>query len=288
MKTDHPIYQFLSTGAEAFRVLTGGRELSGPYEFCSLTLKGIERRLDGIFEPQGHAGTVYVVEFQAQYKPAAWYNLLTKVGLYGERYPKKDVQGILIFLRERDDPCLPHGAGGSASPVTAVYLERFLPKLLESEPDNPFAAVFAPLIITSDVELRARGPALWRTIKMAPLALPVRQSLLEILEYWFFERFSVLGAEEILSMLKVLTPLEETRAYQEIFAKGEARGEARGEAKLLTKLLIHRFGTLSKVLEARMAQASTVQLEKWGERVLDATTLEEVFSSDLKTDDTLN
>ena len=25
MKTDHPIYLFLSAGAEAFRVLTGGR-----------------------------------------------------------------------------------------------------------------------------------------------------------------------------------------------------------------------------------------------------------------------
>lgn len=29
MKTDHPIYLFLSAGAEAFRVLTGGRELEG-------------------------------------------------------------------------------------------------------------------------------------------------------------------------------------------------------------------------------------------------------------------
>lgn len=45
MKTDHPIYLFLSAGAEAFRVLTGGYELEGPYRFASLTLKGLERRL---------------------------------------------------------------------------------------------------------------------------------------------------------------------------------------------------------------------------------------------------
>ncbi len=31
MKTDNPIYLFLSAGAEAFRILTGGRELVGPY-----------------------------------------------------------------------------------------------------------------------------------------------------------------------------------------------------------------------------------------------------------------
>jgi len=64
MKTDHPIYLFLSAGPEAFRVLTGGRRLQGDYRFCPLTIKGLERRLDGIFEPEGHAGPAVVVEFQ--------------------------------------------------------------------------------------------------------------------------------------------------------------------------------------------------------------------------------
>lgn len=74
MKTDHPIYLFLSAGPEAFRVLTGGHELAGPYRFSSRTLKGVERRLDGLFEPEGHAGPVYVVEFQGQRADKAWYN----------------------------------------------------------------------------------------------------------------------------------------------------------------------------------------------------------------------
>ena len=72
MKTDHPIYLFLSAGAEAFRVLTGGHELPGPYRFSSLTLKGLERRLDGLYEPEGHSGPVYVVEFQGQRADKAW------------------------------------------------------------------------------------------------------------------------------------------------------------------------------------------------------------------------
>jgi hypothetical protein len=63
---------FLSAGAETFRVLTGGRELVGPYRFCSLTIKGPERRLDGIFEPDGHDGPVYVVEFQGQHSEKAF------------------------------------------------------------------------------------------------------------------------------------------------------------------------------------------------------------------------
>jgi hypothetical protein len=88
MKTDHPIYLFLSAGAEAFRVLTGGQELEGAYWFSSLTIKGLERRLDGIFEPDKHDGPVYVVEFQGQASDKAWYHPLTKIRLYGEEHPR--------------------------------------------------------------------------------------------------------------------------------------------------------------------------------------------------------
>ena len=49
MKTDPSIYEYLSTGAEAFRILSGGVTLNGSYRFVSLTLKGIERRLDCVF-----------------------------------------------------------------------------------------------------------------------------------------------------------------------------------------------------------------------------------------------
>jgi hypothetical protein len=44
MKTDQAIYQLLSIGAEAFRVLTGGLRLDGPYQFRSVTFKALERR----------------------------------------------------------------------------------------------------------------------------------------------------------------------------------------------------------------------------------------------------
>jgi len=133
MKTDQPIYLYLNAGPEAFRVLTGGIDLVGEYRFCSLTVKGLERRLDGICEPEGHDGPVYVLEFQGQRAEAAWYNLLTKVGLYGERHPRCDVQGIGVFLRAGQAPPFPRRISGSDSPVRAVYLDRVLPDWLERE-----------------------------------------------------------------------------------------------------------------------------------------------------------
>jgi hypothetical protein len=72
MKTDQPVYLYLNAGPEAFRVLTGGIDLQGAYCVRSLTVKGRERRLDGICEPDGHDGPVYVLEFQGQAAETAW------------------------------------------------------------------------------------------------------------------------------------------------------------------------------------------------------------------------
>jgi hypothetical protein len=173
MRTDHPIYLFLSEGAEAFRVLTGGLQLAGAYRFTALTIKGIERRLDGLLEPEGHAGPVYVVEFQGQRVETAWYNLITKIGLYGEAHPEREVLGVGIFLHEDLAPASPSWLGAEASPVRAVYLNRFLPAWLAREPDNPYVAVCAPLFL-EDAELRAQAARLWRCVQDAPLSDAIR------------------------------------------------------------------------------------------------------------------
>lgn len=281
MRTDHAIYRYLATGPEAFRVLTGGRVLTGPYRFRSLTVKDLERRLDGIYEPRGHDGPVYAIEFQGRPAATAWYNLLSKVGLYGEQHPQRDVQGLLILLHKSHAPAFPSCAGGADSPLTAVYLEQFLPDWLERERDNPFVAVFAPLIIDDEAELIERAPALWRTVQDASLAPAVREGLSQILEYWFFDRFRSLTAEEIWAMLNSLTPLEETRAYQSIFVKGEAKGKvegkAEGKADGLKRLLGHRFGTLPGWAVERIDGARIEQLNSWLDRIFDATDVEHLI-----------
>jgi hypothetical protein len=67
-----------------------------------MAARGIERRLDGLYEPRGHDGPAYVAEFRAQPAAGAWYNLLTKIGLYGEEHPDRDVQGLLILLQDSE------------------------------------------------------------------------------------------------------------------------------------------------------------------------------------------
>jgi predicted transposase YdaD len=282
MKTDHPIYIFLRAGPEAFRVLTGGHTLSGAYRFSSLTIKSLERRLDGILEPDGHAGPAYVVEFQGQPQAKAWYNLLTKMGLYGEQFPEREVLGIGVLLREHDRPDQPAWANDSERPLCIVALDRFLPQWLEREPDNPYVAVFAPLVIEDDAELRRRAPSLWQGIRRAPLGEEAREALSQVLEFWFFERFRGLTAQEIWAMLNLSTPIQETRAYQSIFAEGKAEGITEGKAEGITegkaedlgRLLARRFGPVPDWAIARIQAAPIAQLDAWLDGILDADHLE--------------
>ncbi|HYN78090.1 MAG TPA: DUF2887 domain-containing protein [Lamprocystis sp. (in: g-proteobacteria)] len=268
MKTDPSIYEFLATGVEAFRVLSDGVTLSGAYRFVSLTLKGIERRLDGIYEPEEHDGPVHIVEFQAQPTPGAWYNLLTKVGLYGEAHPERVVRGMLIFLRASDDPGAPPGAG---PPLCSVaYLDEGLPRWLEREPDNPFVAALVPLIVPRAEDLRVRAPQAWQVIRTAAVAPPIRATLERMLEFWLMERFPLLTDEELRTMLPVLVPLEQTRAYQDIFAKGKAEGKADG----LKRLLKRRFGVLPRWAVLRLDSAAMDQLDGWLEGIFEAQSLE--------------
>ncbi|MEZ4373102.1 MAG: DUF4351 domain-containing protein [Polyangiaceae bacterium] len=59
-----------------------------------------------------------------------------------------------------------------------------------------------------------------------------------------------------------------------------AEGRAEGERRLLERQLRRKFGdaAIDQSVVSRLAAASEEQLAAWGDRVLDAQTLEELFS----------
>lgn len=59
--------------------------------------------------------------------------------------------------------------------------------------------------------------------------------------------------------------------------QGVQQGMQQGECSLLVRQLTRRFGALPEWAKTRLHQANTDLLETWGERVLDARSLEEVF-----------
>lgn len=64
---------------------------------------------------------------------------------------------------------------------------------------------------------------------------------------------------------------------QQGIQQGMQQGMQQGEALLLQRLLTRRFGALSATQLASIAAATPAQLETWGDRVLDAKSLDEVF-----------
>lgn len=59
--------------------------------------------------------------------------------------------------------------------------------------------------------------------------------------------------------------------------QGLEQGQLRGEANLLLRQLARRFGEVPGELEARVHGAGFDELHLWGERVLEASSLAEVF-----------
>lgn len=62
------------------------------------------------------------------------------------------------------------------------------------------------------------------------------------------------------------------------YREAEVRGEARGEAKLLLKLLEKKFGVINDSTRATVYHMDTKNLEACAERLLNASTLDDVLN----------
>jgi hypothetical protein len=181
----------------------------------------------------------------------------------------------------RNSPACPSWIGAPGSTPFGVSLEQILPGWLTREPDNPYVAALAPLVIADDATLQAQAPTLWHRVERAPLPRAQRDLLAQVLEFWFFERFRGLTAKEIWAMLNLITPIQETMAYQSIFAEGKTEGEAKGKtegkADTLKRQLTRRFGALPDWARRRIESAPVAQLDLWLDGIFDTASAEDLI-----------
>ena len=59
--------------------------------------------------------------------------------------------------------------------------------------------------------------------------------------------------------------------------KGIEKGKEQGEMLALQRLLHKRFGTIPEHINAKMATASRIEIERWLDRVIDAQQLSDIF-----------
>jgi len=70
---------------------------------------------------------------------------------------------------------------------------------------------------------------------------------------------------------------DEASLLKDAEERGEIRGINKGAVKTLTRLLSHRFGSVSADVIEKLTTASSDQLEQWTDNILVAQTLEQVF-----------
>jgi predicted transposase YdaD len=119
----------------------------------------------------------------------------------------------------------------------------------------------------------------------------VRRILAHIATLSDAARTDALAALLILAGLRSVQPLVREEVHQmaltfdiknnaflrEVFEEGRQEGQQDGERILLRRQLASRFGPLPEWAEQQLVAADTATLEQWGMRLLEATSLEEVF-----------
>ena len=101
---------------------------------------------------------------------------------------------------------------------------------------------------------------------------------LELLETVLVYKLPTFTREEIQKMFGLNdVDLKTTRFYQDVFGEGRVEGRVEGEAVMLLRLLDRKFHPLPESARQRVAAADAETLLVWGERVLDAKSLDEVW-----------
>jgi hypothetical protein len=158
--------------------------------------------------------------------------------------------------------------------------------------DNPFALVTAAHLLTR----RTRNDA-WQRYE-------AKLRLIRLLYRQGWERQQVLDLFAVLDWMMSLPTTLQQRLWQDVdemdqekrmayvttweqrgiekgLEKGREmgleQGQILGQAALLERLLTRRFGPLPEEFRASLAAGSREQLQLWGDRVLDAASLSEVF-----------
>lgn len=154
---------------------------------------------------------------------------------------------------------------------------------------NPFALVTAAHLLTRRTrgDAERRYEAKLRLIRLLYRQGWARQQVLDLFAVldWMMRLPATLqqrlwqdmdAMDEEKRMAYVTT--WEQRGIEKGREQGLEQGRALGQAALLERQLSRRFGTLSEEARSLLASATPEQLQTWGDRVLDAGSLAEVFS----------
>jgi predicted transposase/invertase (TIGR01784 family) len=229
MKTDTIFYTLLQNlPSVLFEVLEKSPTLASHYQFSSVEIKELARRIDGLFlpKPEYPQDPIYFVEVQFQSDDNLYWRLITEAFLYLNQYkPEKSWQTVVLWANRDLDVGIPlaYQTSLAAGQIHVVYLDE-----LVGTPSSIGLGIIK-LVVSPEDEAIQEARSLINLVKRTDAENS--RDLLELVERMLIYKFSSYSRQELETMFG-LTEWQQTRFYQEV--KEEVREEVKEETKLET------------------------------------------------------
>ncbi len=222
MEKDFGLAEFFASVPNAIKRLLAVRD-AVTYRMVSPELKRVERRLDACFIPvDAPDKPLLAVEFQGYPDKGIYYKALAKGALLGEKFPDYGMTVVILFLNQALDPKTVdwHDLGRSGfSSFRVIYLAEAVARMEQENPNDPTAALLGLLVQPKEEVEAEDARRRYGVINEAAISREEKQVYVKLLVYWLMQLLSS-TEEEMIAMIGIMTPLEETPAYKSIFAKG--------------------------------------------------------------------
>ena len=234
MKTDTIFYTLLQNlPSVLFELLEKSPALASHYEFSSVEIKELARRIDGLFlpKPEYPQDPIYFVEVQFQSDDNLYWRLITEAFVYLNQYkPEKSWQAVVLWANRDIDIGIPlaYQTSLAAGQIHVVYLDELVGT------SSSIGLGIIKLVVSPENEAIQEARSLINLVKTADAENG--RDLLELVERMLVYKFSSYTRQELEAMFG-LTEWQQTRFYQEV--KEELREEVKEETKLeiIPKLL---------------------------------------------------
>ena len=265
-----------STGSSLLGLLSGGQRIGRP---LAVQLALVDSRVADLFFELGRTGLLHI-EVQSSNHRKMPHRMVVYGVLGALKHGRSHVVQVVLYIGKprMNMPCK-LDLGGIQCEYRQIDIREFEAEALLAT-GNPADFVLAMLARGGADRLReivsraARLDGVERQRVLAQLTvLAGLRGTAERLKIEFEEAGVRVNIEDNVLLREIRdTGFAMGLAMGE--AKGEARGLAKGEASLLVRLLESKFGELPRWAELRLGKATRDQIERWGQSLLTASTLE--------------
>ncbi|MEO1376080.1 MAG: Rpn family recombination-promoting nuclease/putative transposase [Cyanobacteria bacterium J06635_10] len=213
MKTDTIFYTLLQNlPSVLFEILQQSPSQALHYEFSSVEIKELARRIDGLFlpKPEYPQDPIYFVEVQYQRDDDLYWRLITEAFLYLNQYrPDKSWKAVVLWAKRSLDSGVPtayqtlllHGQ------IQVIYLDEL------TDTSSSIGLGIIGLVVAPENEAVEVARNLIGQVQQADVSN--RRQLLELVERMLIYKFSNKSRQELEAMFG-LTEWRQTRFYQEV------------------------------------------------------------------------